>query len=502
MPTTREIHRGQHIPLVFKQDSSILSRPSLESTSGSPPLSPLGIDEELAETPRSRSLVVSGESALDAINTAASDVVPAGQDLDRIELANSVAEISDNRASLIKIADKDDNVSSVADLASAYRNPCIIVESLLDDTEGLEVARGLSHKLYIAEPATVLVGMVDNNNVISANDEVKQGVASFMRAKVPGVDVLVTLVLEALEKMTKLFGDVSDVTREAIVDEGHTMRRVNALPPDWSKVTALLSTNMKYCTDIAMKSVAFFQKSAIGVNMSSQQARQVHSAAVNMAMMYSNSMASAFQVERRCGLFMDGCKSHVGSPVDIEKFTGRQQLQVNFDTIFGGNDETISKEWGTIYGPAAYFVSNTPRGNHISLTPMTLRPKWTALMVLDQKRPDSALYELTEEDVTTLHIKGHDKLELAAFSVQKATVVDLLWRPENTNIMAYGYDAGRLGLTEEEYLMLTNEVFQSPSYYHSKVAMQYGISPVHEPFGYKTSSGLHDKSPNGNGRSC
>ncbi|KAF5631075.1 PA14 domain protein [Fusarium tjaetaba] len=42
----------------------------------------LGIDMELAETLRSRAQVVSGESALDVIDTAASDVVPAGQDLD------------------------------------------------------------------------------------------------------------------------------------------------------------------------------------------------------------------------------------------------------------------------------------------------------------------------------------------------------------------------------------------------------------------------------------
>ncbi|KAL2669878.1 hypothetical protein Neosp_015175 [[Neocosmospora] mangrovei] len=161
----------------------------------------------------------------------------------------------------------------------------ILVESLLDDTEGLEVAQGLPHMLYITEPASVLAGMVDNNNAISANDEVKQGVAFFMRAKVPGVDVLVTLVREALEKMPKLLGDVSDVTREAIVDKVYTVRRVNALAPDSGAVTALLSMNMKYCTGIAMQSVASFEKSAIGVNMSPQQARQVHSAAVNMAMM-------------------------------------------------------------------------------------------------------------------------------------------------------------------------------------------------------------------------
>lgn len=93
-----------------------------------------------------------------------------------------------------------------------------------------------------------------------------------------------------------------------------------------------------------------------------------------MAIIYSNTIVSAFQAERGSGLFIDGCKSHDGSPVDMKKITDRLQLHVSFDTIFGGNDETMSEEWGAIYGPAAYFVSNTSRGNHVSPPPMILRP--------------------------------------------------------------------------------------------------------------------------------
>lgn len=74
-----------------------------------------------------------------------------------------------------------------------------------------------------------------------------------MGAKVTGMDVLVDPVPKALEKIPKLSGVVSDLTREAIVDEVYTMRRVTALAPGSSTVTALLSMNMKYCIDIAMQ---------------------------------------------------------------------------------------------------------------------------------------------------------------------------------------------------------------------------------------------------------
>ncbi|GKT67547.1 putative toxin subunit [Colletotrichum tofieldiae] len=531
-------------------------------------------------------VVSDGATASQVINRAASSLVGEQEgaslsetDLGRIKLANSVAQASDNDAVLVAIADKDHGAEENVEVRAAV----------------------LSQKLYEARPGALVAGLVHSGRVHVPDESIRNEVGARLREKpslltaAAPLDSDSTTVPDGKDSSSPL-----DPIQDPVIDKQiRQLRRINNIAPSAASVEALSKLNLTSAAAVASMSAGAFVRSAASVSLGEAEAREVHTAAVNTVVKHTNLLLSTVDIMRDNSPIIDGRKSASIKRNDMRLIAQRLGLnQVNLDRLFGGNDEALTEEWGTVYSPAAYFV-DLLQYLKASMVPVDMddgKTKGTALDYLLRKRPDLAQLDLTRENTETPvpyldlvneimesfivqfdafimdDIMKPRRSPISAYNVNKNDAGDLLWRPQNTQIEAYAYladaafpltlpyhqpidtardflrfleidraeliekfrsrppaitpdmlvtaeklrplheekldrlhDAEVLGMTEEEYMLLAKEGFQSPQYFREVYALkdediklqQYNVRPVHECFGYGSVEDLEDATGTG-----
>lgn len=525
-------------------------------------------------------------TASEAINTAASnlavgDASLSNQDLQRITLANSVAELTSNNKSMVLIADRDDEVKAISDLAYKYDSKSIAEALPETGLEADNIATGVVQKLYEASPGPTVAGLVESGRISLSHSSVKGEVVVVLKE----MDALAAPLEKISERVATSLKGVKPQRAEAVMKQVKKLRRINAIAPTTTSLAGLARMKLTSANAVASMAPTDFIKTAVQVDVPKAEAQQMYTNATNTVTRNTNLLLTTVDIGRGTAPIMDGRRTKAGLKVNMREVAARLGLrQVNLETIFGGNDERITEEWGTIYGPAAYLVDLL---QYLEKAKIEKDPnnKTNVLQYLLRRRPDLAKLELTKENtevvvpyvdivneimesfIENFALYLEDKVQdpkqsnIEAFNVDTRSAADLLWRPENTNIDAYAYladsifpltlpyhqpldttrrylrflqidraslidkfrsrpasltdenalalcplheekldcmhDAECLELSEEEYILLTREGFQSPEYYEisqnidrNKAIKQYGIRPLHEHFGYQTSVDL------------
>jgi hypothetical protein len=308
-----------------------------------------------------------------------------------------------------------------------------------------------------------VAGLVENDRLPLPNASLKDGVTSFLQVQAPGIDVLRTPVSHTLEKVPTILRNVEPPQREAILDAVNTLRRVNALSPNPEAMVALMKMNKTSSVSIASRPESAFVEESEKAGLNKDTAREIHATATNTAMRHSNMLMSTLSVVRGNGLIIDGRKNAPARQINMQEIINEIGLkQVNFDTLFGGNDESLTEEWGTIYGPAAYFVDLLQylKSSKKFRFPNKPNVDIDALEYLLRRRPDLEELELTQAntEVPIPHIDlANEVMEsfiwnygdyiqekvdkprktgIKGGNVTSQTGSDLLWRAPNTNIGA------------------------------------------------------------------
>lgn len=416
---------------------------------------------------------VTGETPTDVINTAMSQLAQkddnhlSKKDVERIELANQVAEMVHNDKDMILIADRDPGISTVEELALRY-NAETIAEALPEEGDAaLERATRISQMLYEAKPGAAVAGLINNGGISIPDATIRHEVASALVS----TDVLTASMIQTnSESSTE---EVKFAENPEVDQEIRKLRRVNTIASSPASVTALVKMKLTSAAAVASLSPEGFIKSAAVVNLPAAEAQEVHTAAVNTVMKHTNLLLSTVDIGRDNSPILDGRSTAPAKRNDMRRIAARLGLnQVNFDKLFGGNDETLTEEWGTVYSPAAYFVDLL---QYLKTGIAKLDGKMatdgstsTALDYLLRKRPDLALMDLTRENAETplpyvdvvneimesfiVHfdsfildeVNDPKKLDIDSFNVNRQTASDLLWRPQNTKIEAYAYLASSI----------------------------------------------------------
>jgi hypothetical protein len=396
------------------------------------------------------------------------------QHVERIRLANDVAEVSLNNNDLVQIANDDGEIKPVSDFARRYGEET--VNGIPD-----AIAADISQKLCEAQSEAIVEGVISADRVVLADISVKDGVVS------------------ALRDSNALAAPMNEV-------------QLSYSPP-------------------------------------------------------SNILESGENVR------------HEAVKIDTQRVAAKLGLKpVDFDALFGNNDESITEERDTIYGPASYLVDLLL---FLEKPAIELAGTENPLDYLLRRRPDLRHLPLTPEntdevlpygdvvneimesfisnlgDYAPEHVENPKQSDIIAYNVEHPSASDLLRRPQNPKIDAHAYladavyplslpynqsidtarkylqflqidradlidkyrsrpprvphekaeivrklhkekldrlyDAESLDMTEEEYTLLTKQGFQSPEYFRvmhdlndEQIRLQYGIRPVHEHYGYKT----------------
>ncbi|KAL7904170.1 hypothetical protein GGI35DRAFT_490758 [Trichoderma velutinum] len=406
-----------------------------------------------------------GDTPSTVITAAASSLVEKSESFDkiaeeRIRLANSVAEVTYNDSEIVVMADRDTDVNNLDDLAYKY-NAKVLEEELPETGRAARrKAAIVSRQLYEACPAAMVASLVENGSIPiteGSNDAIREEVVAALKSN-PN---LLTAPISELQVPNKKVKLAKSVAGDRALRQ---LRRINSVAPSAEVVGALATQGITSAVDIASMSAVSFARVMSEAKVEPAMANEVHRAAVNTTMKHTNLLLSTVDIGRDTSPILDGRKTATERRRDMRRVAEQLGLStVNLDTLFGGNDESLTEEWGTIYSPAAYFVDLLEYLKKCECLLDKEKKKGTALDYLFRKRPDLAKLDLTRENAeSTLPYVDivNEILESFIFSFSKfmsdelnfpkqaiinahnvdtQSSSDLLWRAQNTNIDAYAY---------------------------------------------------------------
>lgn len=532
----------------------------------------------------------------------------------RLTLAYTLADWSGDHVALVGTLVEDPAITGLRDVALNYNVPALAAalnpEDLSPPTPGASpdeirqhAAVELRRKLFAAEPTAVLQRMVADAE-IPTTPAIRDGVGAFL-SNLPDLNLRVTSVYTAFRQPDAFNGIVPD-DRAAVTDTVKALQRVLALSPPRvpEAVPALMNTGLTSAFSVAQIPESNFVR-ALGPALGEENARLVHTNAMNTQIRNEQALASMRETVRGSGLaIIDGAgtlEDRVAAFAAAAENTG---APVNLHDLFGSIDRCECDDCLSIYSPAAYFVELLQflRNNNLdpnATGPTEINPDdptnidGTPLQMLFKRRPDLKCLELTCENTFTVlpyidlanevmesfvvHLGDYaadpNKLKQATldvFNVGDETTTELLAQPQHVNYQAYcilknavypftlpynqpinvarvwlaalgtsryelldtfrtatetcagakltsveqaeldvlhaevyerATDAEYLGITQEEYIILTREAFWKKRYFELTTGSSYtdeeyrahvGVKPVHDYYGYTTDDDMLD----------
>ncbi|KKY18164.1 putative toxin subunit [Phaeomoniella chlamydospora] len=504
-----------------------------------------------------------------------------------IKLAAQVADLSNKNVDLAQIAYDDKEITTLAGMARAY-DAKAIAEKLPDGESQSQVAEDFAKQLFIADPTSTVAGLVSRGEISMGDPTVDEAIVALLDHA--EVDIS---TLQTTEALSVTFEEIQPDVQVAAVDAIKTIRRVGALTSSPSAIGPLVSMKFHSANSMATMSSESFLAATKDV-LAEPVAQEIHAMAVSRNMAISNTLFSAIQASHGTGMqvldaeeMTDNRMDFEGkTQVDVQKIVkGLGEKQVNWEALFGSNDEALVEDSSTVYSPAAYLVDLLQYLRKVKST----KTETNALGMLLHRRPDLADLQLSREntevpipyidlanEVMESFIADYGNYRNAddpktaniiAYNVQPEQSPDVLWQPQNTEMKAYGFlaesvypltlpyhqpidtariylkflgidraelidtfrsrmkdqggdkpnwadlhlektnrlhDAESLGLTEEEYVLLTEQSFQTKEYYNTILNIpvtryddEVGCKPTHSLYGYQSIADLQARDNTG-----
>ncbi len=529
--------------------------------------------------------------------------------LPKVNLAYSVADLSEDNEPLVRAIAEDSAVNNLRDMAlnfnvarlAAIVEPQSVPERIIEDTDDDEkkkqkFAVALQHKLFTVEPTAVLQRMVQEEEVPIADTNVRAGVVNFLENQ-PDFNIRTTSVYTALRNESA-FTNIAEEQREEVVNQLKTLQRLQAISPIPEAVSALMDANLISAFTVTEMPESNFLK-GYSNTLGEETARQVYTNALNNRIRNEQALISMRETVRGTGIaILDGSESLATRMDRLQKDTDKQGVPLNLEELFGDMDFCECEECASVYSPASYFVELLQFLRNNNLEPG--KPNTgkegianTPLEKLFRRRPDLGCLELTCENTFTVlpyvdlvnevmesfvvHLDEYEadkndpkQSTLETFNVDDETTSELLAQPQHTNYQAYcilksavypftlpyhqpidairiflnyletsryelqdkyrtakiscenvslkpedekelqklheqaldrAVDAEFLGLTQEEYIILTKEAFWSKRYFDITLNTNHtekgyrdniGVKPVHKYYGHDTKAEMLD----------
>lgn len=412
--------------------------------------------------------------------------------LQKVALAHSLADWSDDNVPLIKTLTGQPGVSNLHDIALHYNveglTALLDPEALPENTTGAtadekkrNAAVILQHRLFTREPTAVLQRMVQENELPIADPSLCTNIASFLGNQ-PEFNIRTTSVYTALQN-PEAFKGIAEEQRVGVIEQVKTLQRVQALSPIPEAIPVLMRANLTSAFSVAEMPESTFLK-AFSDTLGEGTARQVYTNATNNRIRNEQALMTMREAMRGTGLaILDGQQTTPERVARLQRVTDEQNVPLNLEVLFGSMDYCECEECLSVYSPAAYFVDLLQflRNNNLDPdNPHTGQKgiRCTPLEKLFRRRPDLGCLELTCQNTNTVlpyidlvnevmesfvvhlgeyHADPHDpkQARLEVFNVEDETSSELLAQPQHIN-----YDA---------YCILKNSVYPFTLPYHQPI---------------------------------
>ncbi|WPD23166.1 MAG: neuraminidase-like domain-containing protein [Candidatus Electrothrix scaldis] len=565
-----------------------------------------------------------GESSNDLDKTL--DRMGDDEHLPQIRFANSLAELTDDNAPMMKLVADQPDIKNLRDVARNFSssrltefikaNNISIPESISgeDEEKPKKYALQLRRKLYTAEPAAVLSRMAEDDELPGMDNGLNLAVSKFLDNQ-PEFNIRTTSIYTALAK-EDAFKDIADDQQGKVVDYVKKLSLVQALSPVPEAVPQLLKHNLtsavritdmpekvfvrNYGPTLGVDVALSLHRSASAVHIRNEHALMVMRDTVRNERVMS--LSGCCRGERRDS--MTRLTAMLSDRLEMGIKKGIDVVPLSLENLFGDMDYCECDECLSVYSPAAYFVDLLQYLRHNNFGPDPENPdsaaenpdikaniQNTPLGALFQRRPDLGCLELTCENTFTVlpyvdlvneimeYWVVNNEPKKYSFNVEDETSSELLAQPQHTNYRAYcelkkavypfslpyhqaidvariwlnymgtsrhelldtfrrsylpvgsdgckqyyqqvtqegcsaglgfleavaqdrAVDAEYLGITQEEYIILTHEAFWPKAYFDltqgqgkiddKNYRENIGVRPVHEYYGYDNADKLQD----------
>jgi hypothetical protein len=404
--------------------------------------------------------------------------------LQKADLAHSLADLTDDDAGLVTTIAKQDDVVSLRDLALHYNvdKLAALIAPPDDKTTTSDSAAAakatavtLNNRLFATQTSAVLQRMVQASEIPVADTDVRAGVVQFFNAK-PDFNIRQTSVYTALQDAGALAAVAAD-KRADVIQQLKTLQRVQALSPTPDAVPVLLKANLTSAFQISEMPESTFMK-VHKETLGEHSAQRVYTHAINTRIRNESALMTMHESARGYGVKMlDGDYADANLDDMKKVFYGifkKHAVPLNLETLFGSMDYCACDDCQSVYSPAAYFVELMQylRNNDLGPDPTSDDPDpadnpdihkgfaHTPLAMLYRRRPDIFCLDLTCENTNTVlpyidlvnevmesfvvhlgkyHADTHlpKQATLEVFDVVDETTGELLAQPQHINYEAY-----------------------------------------------------------------
>jgi receptor-binding and translocation channel-forming TcA subunit of Tc toxin/ABC toxin-like protein/neuraminidase-like protein len=394
--------------------------------------------------------------------------------IQKIELARSLAEWSDNNLSLVKaIADTPD-LKGLRDVALNFNAEKLVVyvdpEAVPENVAGKDeeekkknFAVTLRRKLFELQPTATLSRMVSDAEIPIADASVRAGVATFLNNQ-PNFNIRAASIYTALQK-DEAFKGIADEHRAGVIEQLKMLQRVQAFSHIPEALPVLMKANLTSAFQVGEMPESTFL-SLYGKALGEETARQIYTNAINTRIRNEHALIAMRETIRGTGLaVIDGTDRLETRMRKMQLVADNQPVSLNLEQLFGSIDFCECGECNSVYSPAAYFVELLQylRNNNLDPDKPNTEQKGiaeTPLEKLFRRRPDLGCLELTCENTNTVlpyidlvnevmesfvvhlsdyHASATDpkQAKLDVFNVDDETSGELLAEPQHTNYEAY-----------------------------------------------------------------
>ncbi|MBO9202543.1 MULTISPECIES: Tc toxin subunit A-related protein [Niastella] len=379
------------------------------------------------------------------------------QELKKMELVYQLAEITDDNDKLVTSLQK--KLSSIREMALSYDRKKIhsllqidtLPEEVPGETQEEKAAWYASHiekQLYHKEPSAVVARMVKNNELPIKDKAIQQGVLSFFEGH-PDFNIRNTSVYAASKENKASLAKVDPMQRTAVMGTLKNIQRISSMSNSPALLPKMMESDLTSAHKVVTQSQEdFIQKYAEQLG-GKEEAAQVYEQAANINTRNEFMLAALRDsITGTSVAAIDGKTGREEAIVMVKEMAEQNNLQLNWEALFGNADLCECDECRSVYSASAYLVE--------LLQYLRTAGDGTPLNELLKRRPDIGNLQLTCENANTalpyidlvneimesfiVHLPGYQaegNVQLDVFDVVDESNEELLAVPQHINYNAY-----------------------------------------------------------------
>jgi hypothetical protein len=377
---------------------------------------------------------------LDSANGRIPEATITMEQIGKLKLANSVAELADHHPNITGGILADAEVSTLRDVANKYSNQKLAAlfkptEPAKENGQHLPGIISFQRKVFHREPSAFVARMVRDDEipightisrpdagsqnrvavaaVVSAAAEpkpqntVKDGVLRFF-ANNTSFNIRDTSVVPLVTDAKAMDGILEDI-KPGVIRSLKILQTTQALSHTPEAIPGLMKTNMTTAQRVSQVSETDFVKNFAEDVGGEENARSIHTHATNVIIRNDLALTNILQTVRGTGISMIDSKGQTRAQRITKMKDAAKQLpqQIDLEKLFGQLEVCVCDDCNSVTSPAAYFVELLQYLRNNNLDPSKTasgQPGYegTPLEVLLRRRPDLADLELTCANTNTV----------------------------------------------------------------------------------------------------